>query len=175
MKSCRMGKLKYVSTFVDRHGVKRHRFRKTGLPSYYFANRFGSFDFMTEYRKCLRGEISTKKKKPRPRGTISTVETGIYDRIYIIGHETGPVKIGYTTNIEKRLQAIQTGYPYKLEIIASFRGGLREESIIHRRYSRSRLHGEWFERTQDIKEFIDLKLANSKIKNCLTKDKTLAK
>jgi integrase len=44
---------KYVSSFVDRHGLERLRFRKTGYKSHYFKAAFGTGAFESEYRQCL--------------------------------------------------------------------------------------------------------------------------
>lgn len=45
----------YVSSFKDRHGKERLRFRRTGYPTYYFKAPFGTEAFRTEYRACLDG------------------------------------------------------------------------------------------------------------------------
>jgi integrase len=47
---------KYVSGFVDRHGLLRLRFRRTGIKTYYFKAAFGTGAFEAEYRQCL-GEL----------------------------------------------------------------------------------------------------------------------
>lgn len=39
--------------------------------------------------------------------------------VYAIGPENGPVKIGFTNDLKKRLKAIQTGNPQKVEIFYS--------------------------------------------------------
>ena len=36
--------------------------------------------------------------------------------VYAIGPENGPVKIGFTNNLKKRLKAIQTGNSEKIEV-----------------------------------------------------------
>ena len=44
---------RYVSSFRDRHGKERFRFRKVGSASYYFEHPFGTEGFREEYRRCL--------------------------------------------------------------------------------------------------------------------------
>lgn len=44
---------KYVSQFTDTRGRERFRFRRTGLPTYYFKEPLGSDGFRTEYQGCL--------------------------------------------------------------------------------------------------------------------------
>lgn len=39
-------------------------------------------------------------------------------------------------------------------MIAKFRGGKKRESELHRRFARSRIHGEWFRRTPEVEEWL---------------------
>lgn len=50
-----------VTEFTDRHGKRRYRFRKRGLPVYSFQAEPGTPEFMEEYYKALqaRGEIGS--------------------------------------------------------------------------------------------------------------------
>jgi len=64
--------------------------------------------------------------------------------------EKGPIKIGFSTNPESRLTAIQTGYPYLLQIIKSFEGTREDEMLFHRRLRKHRLMGEWFKPHKDV-------------------------
>lgn len=45
----------YVTSFKDRHGKERLRFRRKGSTSYYFREPFGTEAFRVEYRMCLDG------------------------------------------------------------------------------------------------------------------------
>lgn len=44
-----------VSSFVDRHGKERWRYRKTGRPTYYFKNPPGTKGFKEELAACEKG------------------------------------------------------------------------------------------------------------------------
>jgi integrase len=44
---------KHVSSFKDRHGKTRFRFRKVGCKTYYFQHPIGTEEFLREYRHCL--------------------------------------------------------------------------------------------------------------------------
>ena len=51
-----MKKQPYVSSFNDRHGKRRWRFRRIGYPTYYFRSPIGTKDFEREYAACLAAE-----------------------------------------------------------------------------------------------------------------------
>jgi Meiotically up-regulated gene 113 len=69
---------------------------------------------------------------------------------YFIGGETGPIKIGFTDDLPRRLREIQSHSPVKLTVLASVGGGIFAELEYHERFAAHRLHGEWFERHPDI-------------------------
>lgn len=59
------------------------------------------------------------------------------------------IKIGYSRNVEKRIESMQTGNQYKLELIAKLVFetefmARQQEKDMHRRYERFRFRGEWF-------------------------------
>ena len=66
--------------------------------------------------------------------------------VYVIG---GPgssvVKIGRTTNLSRRLTAIQSMSPLPLRVLVTFAGGSPLESALHRHFRTLRTHGEWFD------------------------------
>ena len=62
-----------------------------------------------------------------------------------------PIKIGYAANLQRRLRALQTGSPWKLEVKAAIKCESKDDAIklegcIHfvagKRFKR--LEGEWF-------------------------------
>lgn len=69
--------------------------------------------------------------------------------LYIIQqHTTGAVKIGRTSNINRRLKELLTGSPYRLKVILHLPGRGRLEKRLHDalRHCRSRHSpGEWFD------------------------------
>lgn len=60
----------------------------------------------------------------------------------------GPVKIGYAKNPEKRVKKLQQHMPWKLKIIKTFPGEIKDEKEIHKRLSYYRIIDgqgrEWF-------------------------------
>lgn len=66
-------------------------------------------------------------------------------RVYLIGCE-GCVKIGVSTYGESRIEALQTGNPFELYLIAEaeFTDAFAVEKHLHATYSKYRIRGEWF-------------------------------
>lgn len=66
--------------------------------------------------------------------------------LYVIGNPKHRIaKIGITTNLPARLRTIQTGHPFRLEVLWSCPGGRRLESWLHEGLAARRLTGEWFD------------------------------
>lgn len=72
--------------------------------------------------------------------------------IYYIGSaETGRMKIGYTAGDPvKRLRALQTGSPTKLALFAMHPGTQELEQKLHNQFADARLHGEWFDASDEL-------------------------
>lgn len=66
----------------------------------------------------------------------------------------GPVKIGFTgADIRHRVARLQTGCPWKIEILALREGLPKHERMLHWKFRSARMTGEWFRRTDDLLEF----------------------
>lgn len=64
--------------------------------------------------------------------------------VYFAQQEHGPIKVGWTTNLEGRLAALRTSASCRIELLAEMDGDKRTESYLHRLLSHYRAHGEWF-------------------------------
>jgi hypothetical protein len=64
------------------------------------------------------------------------------------------VKIGVTTNVEKRLKALQTGHHAKLAVLLIIPGDSIAERSLHNRFKKDHELGEWFVLSDAIKAFI---------------------
>jgi hypothetical protein len=65
----------------------------------------------------------------------------------------GPVKIGYCAEgaLERRIGALRGACPFPLTVTRTLPGATRaDERELHRRFRRSRLHGEWFYPDPDV-------------------------
>lgn len=79
--------------------------------------------------------------------------------IYLVNAEnTDLYKIGYTSvGVESRLQALQTGNPYKLNIIKQSDGSVSKEKYIQDWFCFKKTRGEWFQlNDDDVKNVIDM-------------------
>lgn len=75
--------------------------------------------------------------------------------IYVIGREHGPVKVGITSSPGSRLSTIQTGCPFKIDILhlrecRDRDHAVEHEASFHDVYSDKRLAGEWFDIEADL-------------------------
>lgn len=80
--------------------------------------------------------------------------------VYLIGtsRDSGcgaPVKVGITASLSSRLNQIQNGSAYDLEILSSFpctdrESARRVEAEFHILFQKSRMNGEWFDLHPDI-------------------------
>jgi len=77
------------------------------------------------------------------------METAIRTNVYFLqACQGGPVKIGQSQNVERRLADIQPGHPFKLQVARLFENvDPAFEAWLHRRFADHRLHGEWFDET----------------------------
>jgi hypothetical protein len=71
--------------------------------------------------------------------------------VYFAGSGEGPVKIGHTRDWVSRIKALQTGHPWKLNLLAIVvDADTSVERDYQMRFGRHRLHGEWFSPHPDI-------------------------
>jgi hypothetical protein len=75
--------------------------------------------------------------------------------VYFIRAASGAIKIGRSLNPKGRMTTLRTASPVPLELVAAFRTHPRTETFLHARFAKSRLHGEWFESTQELERLID--------------------
>ena len=79
-----------------------------------------------------------------------------WSKVYFVqGDKGGPIKIGYTDNVEQRMKLMQTGNPEKLILLHLTRGGKILEEQLHIRFSSYHYRGEWFEPAKEILDYID--------------------
>lgn len=87
------------------------------------------------------------------------------ERIYFIQSELGgPIKIGCTNNLEKRLCDLQAGSPLKLILLGTIYGGYEKEENLHKRFGKHRIHGEWFNLSDDLYIYLKNKKIYAAIK-----------
>jgi hypothetical protein len=112
------------------------------------------------FNRRVSAHIKAAKKREREATKKAKLETVAKQpkigRIYFIQQgENGAIKIGYTTNPEKRLKALATASPYRLHVRLVIEGSKKLEKDLHNKFAQWQLDGEWFEPCQEIMDFIE--------------------
>lgn len=66
------------------------------------------------------------------------------------GDPQGLIKIGVSTNLGRRLYAMQTANPEGFDVLCSVHGGKELEAYFHERFSDDRVAREWFKPSPDL-------------------------
>lgn len=67
----------------------------------------------------------------------------------------GPVKIGYSCDVDRRHKVLESYYGCRLSVLAIIKGGREKEAAIHRQFDHLRLGtSEQFRPASDLMEFI---------------------
>lgn len=75
--------------------------------------------------------------------------------VYVMANIDNEIcKIGHSTNPLKRVKEVQTGCPYKLDLIFMIKGSPALEKKLHIKYSKLRMNGEWFSFKDELKSNI---------------------
>jgi hypothetical protein len=62
----------------------------------------------------------------------------------------GPVKIGWSTNIPSRMSSLQTGQPFKMNLLRILDAPRWAERWLHYTFEDIRLEGEWFNFSEEM-------------------------
>lgn len=73
---------------------------------------------------------------------------------FIQGKSGGPIKIGYTTDLESRLKTLQTGFPDTLTILCSVHGKTNDETLYHQKFEKLWVRGEWYRPEEPLLSYI---------------------
>lgn len=63
------------------------------------------------------------------------------------------IKIGFSTDLKKRLADFLTYSSDTLVVLKAFRGNIEQEAELHSKFERQRINGEWFAIDDPLKEF----------------------
>lgn len=75
---------------------------------------------------------------------------------FIQGESGGPIKIGFTEDINSRLRTLQTGHFDTLIVLCTYPGKMQQERDYHKQFDQHRLKGEWFKPVQDVLNEVEL-------------------
>lgn len=77
-------------------------------------------------------------------------------RVYFVQDgESGPIKIGTSTNIKNRMYQLRANAKNDLVLLALIGGGRWVESLLHTLFSHIRIRGEWFHPAPELLEYIE--------------------
>ncbi len=80
------------------------------------------------------------------------------DRLYFIRSlDSGLIKIGHSTNPDKRIKQLRLSTGERLEFVCVGVGGYEHEQILHERFDSDRVRGEWFRPSFDLEVEIDFR------------------
>jgi Meiotically up-regulated gene 113 len=145
-----------ISSFRDKFGRTRYRFRRVGLPTAMLYAEPGTAEFEDQYALAAGGR---GHEIPRPAPVKqsdrfpfrSSTRQGF---VYFICADRGPVKIGFSTDPTTRLKGIATYQARKMRILATLPGTMATESMVQARWHHLRIRGEWFRRSADLMKYI---------------------
>jgi len=64
------------------------------------------------------------------------------------------IKIGFTIDVQKRISCIRTMSPSPVKLLGFMEGGRDKESALHKKFASTRMHGEWFKKTDSLLNLI---------------------
>jgi len=103
-------------------------------------------------------KITTEPCEPYARQPWDTsVASEANGAVYFLQCRPGePIKIGMSGNVLRRMDALQTMNPVRLNCLGIIkRGGNKLEKELHEQFSDARLHGEWFSAVPELLNFIE--------------------
>jgi hypothetical protein len=75
--------------------------------------------------------------------------------VYVIQSSTGHIKIGCSFNPKSRAGVVSSHSVFPARLIAMWPGVEADEIALHRQFTASRSHGEWFSPTEDVLRFAE--------------------
>lgn len=121
---------------------------------YYYTNEYKNSEISCMCNPCHEEEIKSIISGEECQGSISYV--------YLIqASESKNLKIGFSSNPDRRIKKLQTGNKEKLSMIGLIRGGAKTEKMLHKMFASYRERGEWFRNSEEIRSFFDISRNNN--------------
>jgi hypothetical protein len=77
--------------------------------------------------------------------------------IYFVLVHTGEIKIGFATDVPKRIIGLRSSMPHEPKVLAIIPDGTRDdEARLHLEFAEYRLHGEWYKNAPAILNYAAL-------------------
>lgn len=164
--------IKFCVTALFNKGISEHKGKR--ISTYKDIEIIQFYDIYFEIKAKQLFNEQLKNRTHRRKIMSSNIENKkslINGLVYVIGNKEFKLcKIGFSTDINKRIKSLQTGCPFKIEILAIITGSYEIEKQLHLKYKKYNTTGEWFRIEEDLE--IDLNnFENDLLKNRVNNDK----
>jgi hypothetical protein len=109
-------------------------------------------DVVERLEKYKRGEI--KQLTLEQKKAIYLAECSLTTVYFVAAVDAAMIKIGKTVDLTKRLNTLRSMSPVPLELACSIDYDAGLERRIHQHLSDHRSHGEWFNATKEVVDFM---------------------
>ncbi len=139
-----------ISACDDGNYLSKNPIASSGLPI--VLDSFGGRD---KWNLSIQSQ-NTQPSITRNQFSPSIIHSAAGNREYVYFLRAGEfVKIGKTSgNPSSRIAILQTGCPFKIDLVAWEFGGLDREKELHQRFCGLKAHGEWFKDDGELSEHI---------------------
>jgi hypothetical protein len=140
-------RLKFIHSYVDRHGHPRHYFRRKGHARVALPGGYGSPEFLDAYWRYVKdpGALS----QPRAASLFVREKPPKGEWVYFL-RVGDRIKIGRSTTPGGRISSLKTGLPMKIDAFVVVRGSPADEKRLHVFLNRFRVEGEWFKAAEPV-------------------------
>ena len=102
------------------------------------------------HREMYEAVSGLLRRRPLPKRTVKTY-------VYLMANQAGEVKIGLSTNPERRLRTLSTANAHPLRLLHFVVGGRSLERALHSKFKQYHIRNEWYSSCSDIEdEFVKL-------------------
>lgn len=74
---------------------------------------------------------------------------------FVLVDSTRNIKIGYSTNIRRRIHTLQTSIPEKIKLLGYITGDMNKEKELHKMFRVHKIKGEWYRFDTSIIDYIN--------------------
>lgn len=141
-----MGSVWYAELYSDAWYYLPRKVKQVSIEKFLGDHGYALGDFKWETRKVKAAKIPPWE----------SVGKGDHELVYFMeAIGSNRIKIGITDSLHSRLTLVKTYSPFPVVIIGCMYGYRELEDEIHHKFRHIRKNGEWFEGTQELRNYID--------------------